>query len=81
MAPLSRLAFPSTVAQLFVTLMATMDVYGFAHEDLKAARTVVENTLSIILEEAAESDGCGSYFRGIFLTARVCRFAAISVQA
>ena len=40
-----------------------MDVFGFAHEDLRAARKVVESALSISLEEAAESDGSGSYFR------------------
>jgi hypothetical protein len=43
--------------------MATMDVYGFAHEDLRAARKVIESALSIGLEEAEESDGTGSYFR------------------
>lgn len=40
-----------------------MDVYGFAHEDLRAARTVIENALSIYLEEVEESDGSGYYFR------------------
>jgi len=43
--------------------MATMDVYGFAHEDLRAARKVIEGALSICLEEAEESDGSGYYFR------------------
>ena len=43
--------------------MATMDVYGFPHEDLRAARNVVESALSISLEEAKESDGSGSYYR------------------
>jgi hypothetical protein len=43
--------------------MATMDVYGFAHEDLRAARKVIESALSIRLEEAEESDGSGYYFR------------------
>ncbi len=55
------------MAQLFslghFTLMATMDVFGFAHEDLIAARKVVETALSISLEDAEESDGSGSYFR------------------
>ena len=40
-----------------------MDVYGFTHEDLKAARKVIESVLSIRLEEAEESDGSGCYFR------------------
>ena len=44
-------------------VMATMDVYGFAHEDLRAARKVIESALSISLEEAEESDGSGCYFR------------------
>jgi hypothetical protein len=42
--------------------MATMDVYGFTHEDLLAARSAVEEALSIRLEEAEESDG-SEYFR------------------
>lgn len=40
-----------------------MDVYGFAHADLRAARKVIESALSICMEEAAESDGSGYYFR------------------
>src|SRR6266404_5197125 len=44
-------------------LMATMDVYGFAHEDMRAAREAIESVLSIRLEEAQESDGSGYYFR------------------
>ena len=43
--------------------MATMDVYGFAHEDLRAARTLIEGALAIRLEEAEESDRSGCYFR------------------
>lgn len=43
--------------------MATMDVYGFAHQDLRAARKAIESALSIHLEEAEESDGSGCYFR------------------
>jgi len=43
--------------------MATMDVYGFAHQDLRAAREVIESALSIRLEEAEESDGSGRFFR------------------
>ena|SRR5258705_8773309 len=41
--------------------MAIMDVYGFAHEDLLAARRVIEGALSICLEEAEEGNypgGC-----------------------
>jgi hypothetical protein len=45
--------------------MATMDVYGFAHEDLEGARRAIESALSIRLEEAQESNPpLGSYFRG-----------------
>ena len=40
-----------------------MHVYGFAHEDLKAARKAVEGALSISLEQADEEDGSGHYFR------------------
>ena len=40
-----------------------MDVYGFAHEDMRAAREAIESALSIRLEEAQESDGAGYYFR------------------
>ena len=43
--------------------MATLDVYGFAHEDLRAAREVIESALSIRLEEAEESDSSGYFFR------------------
>ena len=43
--------------------MATMDVYGFAHQDLRAAREVIESALSIRLEEAQESNGSGFFFR------------------
>jgi hypothetical protein len=43
--------------------MGTIHVYGFAHEDLRAARKVVESVLSISLEEADEEDGSGYYFR------------------
>lgn len=40
-----------------------MDVYGFAHADLSAARKVIESALSICMEEAGERDGSGYYFR------------------
>jgi hypothetical protein len=43
--------------------MATMDVFGFAHADLRAARKAIETALAIRLEEAEESDGSGYYFR------------------
>ena len=60
--------------------MATMDVYGFAHEDLRAARKAVESALSISLEEAAECDGSGHYFRWYVPDVRVCRSVAIQVH-
>ena len=40
-----------------------MDVYGFAHEDIDAARRAVESALSLPMEEAAESDFPGCYYR------------------
>jgi len=41
-----------------------MDVYGFAHEDLEAARGAVESALSIRLDEAQEESSPGGlYFR------------------
>ena len=44
--------------------MPTMDVYGFPHEDLLAARDAIERALSIRLEEADEStEPGGFYFR------------------
>ena len=43
--------------------MGMMDVYGFAHEDIDAARRAVESALSLPLEEAAESDFPGCYYR------------------
>ena len=42
--------------------MGTVDVYGFVHEDLRAAREAIETALSLRLEEAQESDGSGCYF-------------------
>jgi hypothetical protein len=41
-----------------------MDVYGFTHEDLEAARRAVESALPIRFEEAAETNPAGCYFRG-----------------
>lgn len=52
-----------------------MDVYGFAHEDLRAARKVVESALSIRMEEAEESNGQGYSFRWHFqdgLCVQIC---------
>jgi hypothetical protein len=47
--------------------MATMDIFGFGHEDLLAARRAIEGTLSISLEEDEESiDPGGCYFRWEF---------------
>jgi hypothetical protein len=43
--------------------MATMDVFGFEHDDLRGARKVVEDALLISLEEAHESDASDKYFR------------------
>jgi len=45
--------------------MGTMHVYGFTHQDLRAARTVIESALSICMEEAEEeaSHEPGYYFR------------------
>jgi hypothetical protein len=43
--------------------MGTMHVYGFAHRDLRAARTVIESALSICMEEATDSDESGYCFR------------------
>src|ERR1051326_8625441 len=44
--------------------MGTVDVYGFAHEDLSAARKAIETALSLDLEEAEEEGGgSGHYFR------------------
>ena len=42
-----------------------MHVYGFAHEDLRAARKVIESALQIRMEEAEESDAVDPayYFR------------------
>lgn len=45
--------------------MGTSDIYGFAHEDLDAARAAIESALSIRLEEAQENTPPGEYyFRG-----------------
>ena len=43
--------------------MSTMDVYGFAHEDIDIARRMVESALSLRLEEVQESDFPGCYYR------------------
>jgi len=47
----------------YSTVMGTMHVYGFAHQDLRAARKVIESSLSICMEEAEDSDHPGYYFR------------------
>lgn len=44
-------------------VMGTMHVYGFAHQDLRAARKVIERALSICMEEAKDSDEPGYCFR------------------
>ena len=43
--------------------MGMMDVYGFAHEDIAAARRAVERALSLPMEEAAEGDFPGYWYR------------------
>jgi hypothetical protein len=43
--------------------MPTCDIYGFAHEDIDAARRAIESALSIRLEEVQESDLAGCYYR------------------
>jgi hypothetical protein len=43
--------------------MGTMHVYGFAHQDLRAAREAIESSLSIRMEEAEDSYEPGYYFR------------------
>ncbi len=40
-----------------------MDVYGFAHEDIGAARQAIESALSLHMEEADENDLPGHYYR------------------
>jgi hypothetical protein len=42
-----------------------MDVYGFPHQDLEAARKAVESSLSVRFEQAQETDPAGLYFRGL----------------
>ena len=43
--------------------MPTSDIYGFAHEDIDAARRAIESALSVHLEEHQESDFPGYYYR------------------
>lgn len=43
--------------------MPTSDIYGFAHEDIDAARRAIESALSLRLEEHQESDFPGCYYR------------------
>jgi hypothetical protein len=45
--------------------MGTMHVYGFPHQDLRAARKVIESALSICMEETEENDDINPayYFR------------------
>jgi hypothetical protein len=43
--------------------MGTVHVYGFAHRDLRAARKLIESSLSISMEEAEDSADPGYYFR------------------
>ena len=42
--------------------MPTSDIYGFAHEDIDAARRAIESALSLSLEERQESDFPGCYY-------------------
>src|SRR5690348_8082074 len=51
--------------------MATSDIYGFAHEDIDAARRAIESALSLRLEEAQESDFLGCYYR-VEIPSRPC---------
>ena len=43
--------------------MGTVHVFGFTHKDLRAARTVIEDSLSICMEEAKDSADPGFCFR------------------
>ena len=43
--------------------MQTSFIYGFAHEDIAAARGAIESALSIRFEEIKESDFPGNYYR------------------
>lgn len=43
--------------------MGTMHVYGFRHQDLRAASKAIESALSICMEQAEENDAPGYYFR------------------
>lgn len=43
--------------------MPTADIYGFAHEDINAARSAIESALSLRLEEHPETDFPGCYYR------------------
>jgi hypothetical protein len=43
--------------------MSTSDIYGFAHEDIDAARRAIESALSLHLEEHLEGDFPGCYYR------------------
>lgn len=52
--------------QLWIAMpfVPTADIYGFAHEDLEAARTAIEGAISIRLEEHQEDvPPGGRYFR------------------
>jgi hypothetical protein len=43
--------------------MPISDIYGFAHEDMEAARRAIESALSLRLDAAQESDLPGYYYR------------------
>ena len=47
-------------------VMATMDIFGFAHDNLNLARDMIEEKLAISFDTAQESGGSGQYFRWFF---------------
>ena len=52
--------------------MPTTDIYGFKHEDIEAARMVIESALSLRMEQAQEDDYPDYYYYRVELPSGPC---------
>ncbi|HEV2328170.1 MAG TPA: hypothetical protein VGY56_05195 [Verrucomicrobiae bacterium] len=52
--------------------MPTTDIYGFTHEDIEAARTVIEGALSLRLKQAREHKYSEYYYDRVEIPSGPC---------